>query len=221
MNIQQASKALRLQPSDVRRSRDGFVSTMESIATRTRLQLHDTSGAQGLHADRDRVVALLNAALALGIVCVLRYRRHYFAASGAYAQTIKKGFLRHSQEEQAHADGLAERIIQLGGKPRFNPDGLIEHALTECGDIGGLEQMIGDDLAAETVAIESYREIIRFVEDRDYTTRRLLEAILSAKEQHAEELTCLLGDLRRMTRSAASRSADRGMEHMVASMCTA
>lgn len=143
-------------------------------------------------ADRETVIKLLNEALATEIVCVLRYRRHYFMAEGMNAESVKSEFLAHAGEEQAHADQLAERIVQLGGEPNLSPDGLADRSHSEYIEGENLEDMIKEDLVAERIAIESYRDVIAFVGSDDPTTRRLLEEILMKEEEHAEDLVSLL-----------------------------
>mgnify|MGYP006369913551 FL=1 len=143
-------------------------------------------------ADRETVIKLLNEALATEIVCVLRYRRHYFTAEGMNAESVKSEFLAHAGEEQAHADQLAERIVQLGGEPNLSPEGLADRSHSEYIEGENLEDMIKEDLVAERIAIESYRDMIAFVGSDDPTTRRLLEEILMKEEEHAEDLVSLL-----------------------------
>jgi bacterioferritin len=138
------------------------------------------------------VVKLLNEALATEIVCVLRYKRHYFMAQGMNAESVKSEFLAHAGEEQAHADELAERIVQLGGEPNLSPDGLSTRSHSEYVEGESLQDMIKEDLVAERIAIESYRDMINFVGNDDPTTRRLLENILMKEEEHAEDLVSLL-----------------------------
>ena len=146
-------------------------------------------------ADREKVCQLLNDALATEIICVLRYKRHYFMARGLTAEPIKAEFLEHANEEQAHADLLAERIVQLGGEPNLNPDTLSARAHAEYKEGGDLRDMVKEDLIAERIAIDSYREMIAFVGEKDSTTRRLLEGILEQEEQHADELSDMLDGL--------------------------
>ena len=142
-------------------------------------------------ADRETVIKLLNEALATEIVCVLRYRRHYFMAEGMNAESVKSEFLAHAGEEQAHADQLAERIVQLGGEPNLSPEGLADRSHSEYIEGENLEDMIKEDLVAERIAIESYRVVIAFVGSADPTTRRLLEEMLMKEEEHPEDLDSL------------------------------
>ena len=141
------------------------------------------------------VVGILNEALATEIVCVLRYKRHYFMATGIHAQTVAAEFLEHANEEQTHADQIAERITQLGGEPNFDPKGLATRSHSEYVAGGSLVDMIREDLVAERIAIESYSEIVRFLGDKDITTRRMMEGILAMEEEHADDLMNLLTTL--------------------------
>jgi bacterioferritin len=145
--------------------------------------------------DRKVIVELLNTALATEIVCVLRYKRHYYATHGIRAKFVAAEFLEHAGEEQKHADQIAERIVQLGEDPDLNPATLLSRAHSEYDEATSLRQMLEADLIAERIAIESYREMITFIGQRDPTTRRLLESILAQEEEHAEDLVDLLEDL--------------------------
>jgi len=145
--------------------------------------------------DRKVIVELLNTALATEIVCVLRYKRHYYATHGIRAKFVAAEFLEHANEEQKHADQIAERIVQLGEDPDLNPATLLSRAHSEYDEATSLRQMLEADLIAERIAIESYREMITFIGQRDPTTRRLLESILAQEEEHAEDLVDLLEDL--------------------------
>ena len=138
------------------------------------------------------VLKLLNDALATEIVCVLRYRRHHFMARGIHAKGIAEEFLIHSNEEQGHADQLATRIVQLGGEPDFSPDSLSSRSHAEYIEGGSLLEMVRENLVAERVAIDSYREFIRFLGDQDSTTSQILKSILAVEEQHADELADLI-----------------------------
>jgi len=161
---------------------------------RDRARQHITEGAvtpdYGL--DRDRAVAVLNEALATELICVLRYKFHYFMATGIHSQAVKAEFLEHAGEEQEHADQIAERIKQLGGKPEMNPAVFAGNAHSEYKEGTTLADMLKEDLIAERIAIESYRDMVRFFGDKDSTTRRMLEQILAKEEEHADELTDLL-----------------------------
>jgi len=148
----------------------------------------------GYDADRKTVLKLLNDALATEILCVLRYRRHHFMAKGIDAKSVADEFLAHSNEEQGHADLLAERIVQLGGEPDFSPDSLSSRSHAEYVEGESLVGMIKEDLVAERIAIESYRDMIRYLGEKDSTTRRMLETILAVEEEHADDLSALLDD---------------------------
>lgn len=169
-----------------------FLTDIKTLRKRARQHIDDGSVTVGYSADRATVLQLLNDALATELVCVLRYRRHHFMARGIHAQGVAQEFLDHSNEEQAHADQIAERIVQLGGAPDFAPAGLVSrsHAEYVAGD--SLLSMIKEDLVAERIAIDSYRDIIHYLGEHDPTTRRMMEAILAMEEQHADELADLL-----------------------------
>lgn len=137
---------------------------------------------------RDDVVALLNGALATELVCVLRYRRHHFMADGLESPSIAEEFMVHANAELGHADRLAQRIVQLGGDPDFNPAGLLERSHADYDEVDDLKSMIRANLIAERVAVETYRQMIALIGDKDSTTRRLLEDILADEEEHADEL---------------------------------
>ena len=164
---------------------------------RERARQHIEQGAitPGYRADREIVVRLLNEALATEIVCVLRYKRHYFMASGINAQSVAQEFLQHANEEQTHADQVAQRIVQLGGEPNLSPEGLLTRSHSEYVEGKSLVDMIKEDLVAERVAIDSYREMIGYLDNDDPTTRRMLEGILAMEEEHADDLVSLLEEL--------------------------
>ncbi len=146
--------------------------------------------AYGPH--RDAIVKLLNDALATELVCVLRYKRHYFMATGLNAEPVAAEFLEHANEEQGHADTLAERIVQLGGEPNMSPKGLLERSHSEYVECNTLDEMIRENLVAERIAIDSYRQMIDYIGDKDPTTRRVLEEILAVEEEHADDLSDFL-----------------------------
>jgi len=173
---------------------------LSDIATlRKRAREHITQGAvtPGYHADRDVVIKLLNEALATEIVCTLRYKRHYFMAKGIHAEGVAAEFFEHANEEQQHADQIAARLVQLGGEPDFSPDGLMTRSHAEYVEGDNLESMIREDLVAERIAIDSYREMVAYLGENDPTTRRLMEEILAKEEEHADDLANLLEDLGR------------------------
>jgi len=172
-----------------------FLTDVKTLRARARKHMEQGALTEGYGSDRDTVVKLLNEALATEIVCVLRYRRHHFMASGIAAQSVAAEFLAHANEEQAHADEIAARIVQLGGAPDFSPDGLSTRSHAEYVEGSSLLDMIREDLVAERVAIDSYREMIQYVGHGDPTTRRMLEGILAMEEQHADDLVSLLEEL--------------------------
>ena len=174
-----------------------FLSDIATLRKRAREHIADGAMTPGYHADRDVVVKLLNEALATEIVCTLRYKRHYFMAKGIHAEGVAAEFLEHANEEQQHADQIAARITQLGGEPDFSPDGLASRSHAEYVEGEDLEDMIREDLIAERIAIDSYREIIAYLGEKDSTTRRLMEEILAKEEEHADDLANLLEDLGR------------------------
>lgn len=174
---------------------NGFLSDITAIRERARKHIADGAVTQSYGADRATVLKLLNEALATEIVCVLRYKRHYYMANGAMAEAIKSELLQHANEEQGHADLIAERIVQLGGEPDFNPQVLSGRSHAEYVEGDSLADMVKEDLVAERVAIESYTEMIRFLGNTDTTTRRMLEGILATEEEHAEELASMLDTL--------------------------
>ena len=178
-----------------------FLSEIAEIRRRARQHIADGAVTPQYAADRDVVLRLLNEALATEIVCVLRYRRHYFMATGIIAEAVKDEFLKHSQEEQGHADQIAERIIQLGGAPNLSPVGMLDRSHSEYQEGETLADMVEEDLIAERIAIESYNEMIRYIGTRDTTTRRLFESILAVEEQHAEELASMRQDILRHERA--------------------
>lgn len=172
--------------------------SMTDVKTlRTQARKHTERGAvtAGYSADRIEVLKQLNQALATEIVCVLRYRRHYFMARGIHARGIAAEFLAHSNEEQGHADRLAARIVQLGGEPDFAPDGLTKRSHAEYVAGKTLLEMIQEDLVAERIAIDSYREMVQYLGNDDPTTSDMLKEILAVEEQHADELADLLEGL--------------------------
>jgi bacterioferritin len=172
-----------------------FLSDIQELRRRARQHIQEGAVTTGYLADRERVIAVLNAALATEIVCVLRYKRHYFMATGIHANAVAAEFQEHANDEQGHADRIAERITQIGGEPDFSPDGLATRSHSEYVEGKSLVDMIREDLVAERIAIESYGEIVRFLGDRDITSRRLMEEILAVEEEHADDLKDLLATL--------------------------
>lgn len=172
------------------------LSTVAELRSRARQHVLDGAVTAGYGADKQTVLKLLNEALATELVCVLRYRRHYFLAAGAVGEAVKKEFLAHATEELAHADRIAERIVQLGGEPDFNPASLTDRSHAEYVEGRNLAEMVREDLVAERIAIDSYSEMIAYLQDNDPTTRRMLEGILAAEEEHAEEMASMLENLK-------------------------
>jgi bacterioferritin len=170
---------------------------VQRIRDSARKQLHNGAVTPGYGVDKDVVLRLLNDALATELVSVLSYKRKYFVAKGSAPQTFVAALQEHATHDQQHADRLAERIVQLGGTPDFSPHGLAERSHSEYGEGTRLAEMVRDALVAERVAVESYREMIRFVADGDPTTRRLLEDLLAVQEQHARNLLSLVEEVSR------------------------
>ena len=168
------------------------VADLEEIRRRAREHVERGAVTDGYHADREAVLKLLNEALATELVCTLRYKRHYFMASGIHSKGVAEEFLEHAREESEHVDMLATRIIQLDGEPNFNPDGLSARSHADYVEGSTLAEMIKEDLIAERIAIGSYTEMIRFLGNDDPTTRRLIEEILAKEEEHAEDLASLI-----------------------------
>jgi bacterioferritin len=173
-----------------------FLTDVKTLRERARQHIEQGAITDTYRADRGTVVKLLNEALATEIVCVLRYRRHHFMAAGINADAVAAEFLTHANEEQQHADQIAARIVQLNGSPNFNPDGLLSRSHAEYVEGETLVDMIKEDLVAERIAIDSYREMIEYIGDKDTTTKRMLEGILAMEEEHADDLVGLLQDLK-------------------------
>ncbi len=176
-------------------SNQPFLSDIKTLRERARQHMEQGAVTAGYSADRDTVLKLLNEALATELVCVLRYKRHYYMASGPQGQTAAAEFLEHANEEQLHADAIAARIVQLGGEPNFDPQGLASRSHAEYVEGTTLIEMIKEDLVAERIAIDSYREMIQYLGNDDSTTRRMLEEILASEEEHADDLLGLLDQL--------------------------
>jgi bacterioferritin len=172
-----------------------FLTDVQELRRRARQHIEGGAVTDGYRANRETVIKILNEALATEIVCVLRYKRHYFMAQGIHADPIAQEFLQHANEEQGHADQIASRIVQLGGSPNFSPEGLLSRSHSEYVEGQTLLEMIKEDLIAERVAIDSYTEMIRYVGDDDITTRRMLETILAVEEEHADDLASFLADM--------------------------
>lgn len=176
-------------------SKEPFLTDVQTLRKRARQHIDEGAVTAGYNANREIVLKLLNDSLATEIVCVLRYRRHHFMAKGIHSKSVADEFLVHSNEEQGHADQIAERIVQLGGEPNFSPDGLLSRSHAEYVPGESLVDMIKEDLVAERIAIDSYRDIIQYLGDKDPTTRRMMESILAVEEEHADDMADLLEGL--------------------------
>ncbi|HUQ41073.1 MAG TPA: ferritin-like domain-containing protein [Candidatus Limnocylindrales bacterium] len=169
-----------------------FKADIEEIRRRAIEKMGDGAVTASYQADRERVVEVLNEVLATETVCVLRYKSHYFMASGIHAGNVEAEFLEHATEEQGHADRVAKRITELGGTPNLNPEGLATRSHVGYGNGGSLEEMIKEDLIAERIAIATYSEIVRWLANEDPTTRRMMEDLLATEEEHADDMAKLL-----------------------------
>jgi bacterioferritin len=172
-----------------------FLTDITTLRERARANIEAGPITSAYGADRDRVVAVLNEALATELVCILRYKRHYFTATGLNSGPVADEFLQHANEEQAHADQIALRITQLQGEPNFDPEGLATRSHAEYDDSLDLLEMVREDLVAERIAIQSYSEIIAWLGNADPTTRRMLEDILAMEEEHADDLLGILQNM--------------------------
>jgi len=169
-----------------------FLMDIQEIRKRARQHMEKGAVTDGYKADLTTVLRVLNEALATEIVCVLRYKRHQFMASGLNAQSVAAEFQEHAAEEQSHADSIAKRITELGGEPNFSPEGILTRSHSQYVEGNSLVDMIKEDLVAERIAIESYGEIVRYLGDNDPTSRRLMEEILAKEEEHAEDMRSLI-----------------------------
>ena len=169
-----------------------FVTDLDAIRKRARAQMMDGAVTNAYKADRERVLSVLNEVLATELVCVLRYKSHYYKARGIYKAPVAAEFLQHAAEEQAHADMICERITQLGGEPNLDPEGLAGRSHSEYRGGESLKDLVKEDLVAERIAIETYSEVVRWIGDDDPTTRRMLEEILGMEEEHANDMLDLL-----------------------------
>ena len=176
-------------------AKDDFLTDIQTLRKRARQHIEDGAVTEGYTADRETVLRVLNEALATEIVCVLRYKRHYYMATGIHAQAVAAEFLEHAGEEQSHADEIAARITQLGGSPDFNPETLTTRSHAEYVEGGSLVDMIKEDLVAERIAIDSYREMAQYFGQKDPTSRGMIERILAMEEKHADDLVNLLTTL--------------------------
>jgi len=172
-----------------------FLTDIKELQRRAREHVERGAVTPAYRGDIQTAIKLLNEALATEIVCTLRYRRHYFMASGIHSQSVANEFLEHANEEQEHADKIAERIRQLGGAPDFNPEGLLTRSHAQYAEGSSLIDMIKENLIAERIAIESYMEMIRFFGENDPTSRRVIESVLAQEEEHADDMATLLESL--------------------------
>jgi bacterioferritin len=172
-----------------------FLTDIKTLRERARKHIEQGAITEGYKVDLGTAVKILNEALATEIVCVLRYKRHYYMASGIHSEAVAAEFLQHANEEQGHADEIAARIVQLGGAPDLNPDGLTSRSHAEYVEGETLLDMIKEDLVAERIAIDSYREMIKYFGTDDSTSRRMLEGILAMEEEHADDLVSMLSEL--------------------------
>ena len=184
-----------------------FLSDIKELRKRAREHMENGAVTSAYKADRKTVIRILNEVLATEIVCVLRYKRHYYMATGIHAQAVAKEFQEHAEEEQSHADIAAERITQLGGEPNFNPEGLATRSHSQYVEGNTLLEMVREDLVAERIAVESYNEIIRYLGDNDPTTRIAMEQILAKEEEHADDMKKLLETLSKDERFAEQAKA--------------
>jgi bacterioferritin len=174
---------------------DKFLTDVKKIRTNARQHMEEGAVTEGYKADRVQVLKVLNDVLATELVCVLRYKRHYYMAQGINSDSVKAEFLQHAGEEQQHADWVAERITQLGGEPDFSPKGLADRAHSEYVEGKTLVDMIREDLIAERIAIQTYSEIIRWLGNDDPTSRLLIEQINKMEEEHANDMSDLLAKM--------------------------
>ena len=171
------------------------LSDIKTLRERARINIEGGAVTEGYGADRAEVIRLLNEALATELVCVLRYKRHYFTAKGIHSESVKAEFLEHAIEEMVHADRLAKRITELGGEPNFSPEGLSERSHAEYVEGDSINSMIKENLIAERIAIESYREMVMYLGEHDPTTQRMLKEILTVEEEQADDLSSLLASM--------------------------
>ncbi|HEV7466486.1 MAG TPA: ferritin-like domain-containing protein [Candidatus Dormibacteraeota bacterium] len=183
-----------------------FLTDVKTLRERARQHIERGPITEAYGADRERVIAVLNEVLATEIVCVLRYKRHYYMASGPNSTAIAQEFLEHANEEMEHVDQVADRITQLRGEPDFNPEGLASRSHSEYVEGQSTLDMVREDLVAERVAVASYQEIIRWLDDKDPTTTEMMKDILAVEEGHADDLITILEDHGAATPPAAQRS---------------
>jgi bacterioferritin len=195
-----------MKPSPAKEVHQPFVTDIQELRRRARDHMEQGAVTSSYRADRETVIRILNEVLATEIVCVLRYKRHYYMATGIHAQAVAQEFLEHANEEQTHADIAAERITQLGGEPNFNPEGLVTRSHAQYVEGKSLLDMVREDLVAERVAVQSYNEIIRYLGNDDPTTRIAMEQILSKEQEHADDMKKLLETLSKDERFAEAKA---------------
>jgi bacterioferritin len=205
-------KGLKVSQPPVKEEHRPFVSDVQELRRRARQHMEEGAVTSAYTADKDTVIRILNEVLATEIVCVLRYKRHYYMATGIHAQAVAEEFLEHAKEEQGHADLAAERITQLGGEPNFNPEGLTTRSHSEYAEGKTLLDMVREDLVAERIAVESYTEIIRYLGEDDPTTRRMIEKIMAKEEEHADDMKKILDNLSEKIRPEKSGKEERKAE---------
>ncbi len=176
-------------------SKQPFLTDVQTLRERARQHILEGAVTEGYAGDTEIACKILNQALATELVCVLRYKRHYFMAKGTHSGPVKAEFLEHAGEEQEHADRIAERIVQLGGAPNFSPEGLLSRSHSEYAEGETLADMIREDLIAERIAIDSYREIAAYFAPFDSTTKKMMEEIQAVEEEHADDLAELLDNV--------------------------
>jgi bacterioferritin len=191
-----------MQTKPVKDEKRPFVTDIQELRRRAREHMEQGAVTSSYRADRETVIQILNEVLATEIVCVLRYKRHYYMASGIHAQAVAAEFLEHAKEEQTHADIAAERITQLGGEPNLNPEGLLTRSHSQYVEGKSLLDMVREDLVAERIAVESYSEIIRYLGNDDPTTRLAMEQIMAKEEEHADDMKKILETLSKDERFA-------------------
>jgi bacterioferritin len=171
---------------------DEFVLQISEVKRRAREHMEKGAVTPTYKGNREDVLKILNEALATELICIMRYKRHYYTSDGIHSEAVKAEFLEHAHDEAEHADWIADRIIQLDGEPNYNPVGLTERASTDYVECDNLIDMIKENLVAERIAIEVYDEMIRYIGENDPTTRRMLERILAQEEDHADDMATLL-----------------------------
>jgi bacterioferritin len=188
-----------------------FISDMKKIQERARQHITDGAVTASYAADREKVIKVLNEVLATEFVCVLRYKRHYYTVDGIFSDSIKAEFLEHANEEQEHVDMVAARIVQLNGKPDFQPSNLAVRSHSQYAEGTDAVSMIKENLIAERIAIETYMDIARWLGEDDPTTRRMIEQILEKEEEHAEDMATLLARLPASEKQAAQEQQPKSV----------